>query len=114
MISRSGVSLAVLLPTLWLAGGRSVGAQVTPPMQAADTSYYVTLGGVEQYVEIRGASRDLPVLLYLHGGPCMPASPLLRYHQAELSRSFVVVSWDQRRFAPITMPIPLITMDRSQ
>jgi len=72
------------------------GAQAAPRTQAVDTSYYVTLGGVRQYVEIRGASSDLPVLLYLHGGPCMPATPLLRYHQAELSESFVMVSWDQR------------------
>jgi proline iminopeptidase len=70
--------------------------QAVPGTQPVDTSYYVTLGGVSQYVEIRGASSYLPVLLYLHGGPCMPATPMLRYHQAELSESFVVVSWDQR------------------
>ena len=63
---------------------------------AVDTSYFVTLGGVSQYIEIKGASKDLPLLLYLHGGPCMPATPMLRYHQAELSDSFIVVAWDQR------------------
>ncbi len=72
------------------------GAPAAPRTEAVDTSYYVTLGGVRQYVEIRGASSDLLVLLYLHGRPCLPATPLLRYHQAELSESFIVVSWDQR------------------
>jgi len=56
----------------------------------------VTLGGVDQYVELHSASPELPVLLYLHGGPCMPATPFLRFHQAELAQNFVVVSWDQR------------------
>ena len=79
-----------------LACAPCASAQTVHRTLAVDTSYYVTLGGVGQYVEIRGASGDLPVLLYLHGGPCMPATPLLRYHQAELSESFVVVSWDQR------------------
>jgi len=57
-----------------------------------DTSYFVALGGVAQYVEVRGASADLPVLLWLHGGPCLLATPMLRYYQAELSSAFNVVS----------------------
>jgi pimeloyl-ACP methyl ester carboxylesterase len=77
-------------------GAPCCGAKTAPGTLAVDTSYYVTLGGVMQYVEMKGASMDLPVLLYLHGGPCMPATPILRYHQADLSNSFIVVSWDQR------------------
>lgn len=96
MISRLGISLGLLLPLGLPTGGQLLRAQAVPRALAVDTSYYVALGGVEQYVEIRGASRDLPVLLWLHGGPGMPATPLLRYHQARLSESFIVVSWDQR------------------
>jgi len=101
-----------ILPTLMLlagpAGVQPLWSQTTPPIQAIDTSFYVTLGGVQQYVEIRGASPGLPVLLYLHGGPCMPATPLLRYYQQPLSDVFIVASWDQRgcgRSAEIN-PVP--------
>lgn len=91
---------SILVPALLLlgvsVGSQALGTQTAPRAQSVDARYYVTLGGVEQYVEIHGASRDLPVLLYLHGGPCMPATPLLRYHQAQLSETFIVVSWDQR------------------
>lgn len=95
-IPNASVRLSLFLLLCLPAGGSLALAQAAPRLQAVDTSYYVTLGGVRQYVEIRGATNKLPVLLYLHGGPCMPATPLLRYHQAELSESFIVVSWDQR------------------
>jgi len=56
----------------------------------------ITLGGVEQYVLIRGHSRDNPVILFLHGGPGMPAMYLAHAFQRELERDFVVVHWDRR------------------
>jgi len=93
------MSQRLFLAFFLLAPAVGAGAlEAQPPQQplGVDSSYYVTLGGVDQYVEIRGAARDLPVLLYLHGGPCMPATPFLRFHQAELSETFIVVSWDQR------------------
>ena len=31
---------------------------------------HVTLGGIEQYVQIRGEDRRNPVILWLHGGQC--------------------------------------------
>ncbi len=77
-------------------GSQGLEAQAPQQTLSVDSSHHVTLGGVEQYIEMWGASRELLVLLYLHGGPCMPATPLLRFYQAELSQSFIVVSWDQR------------------
>ncbi|MEJ2218638.1 MAG: alpha/beta hydrolase [Gemmatimonadota bacterium] len=57
----------------------------------------VTLGGVEQWIQIRGADVNNPVLLVLHGGPgfAMTAWTDL-YQRPELERNFVVVNWDQR------------------
>lgn len=56
---------------------------------------FVTLGGEEQYVEMTGASDQLPVLLFLHGGPGWPQTPHLRYFNADLTKEMIVVSWDQ-------------------
>lgn len=37
--------------------------------KGTDESAFVTLGRIEQWVTIRGQSRDNPALLFLHGGP---------------------------------------------
>jgi len=56
----------------------------------------IRLGGVEQGVLIRGQDRDKPVLLFLHGGPGMPAMFLAHEFQRALEKDFVVVHWDRR------------------
>jgi pimeloyl-ACP methyl ester carboxylesterase len=61
-----------------------------------DTSFLLPVNGVEQYLEIKGASRSKPVLLFIHGGPFWPATPMLRRYNQNLTNDFVVVSWDQR------------------
>ena len=55
---------------------------------------YVTIGGIEQWVTIRGADRDNPVLLVLHGGPG-DAQSALRNTYAIYEQSFTIVQWDQ-------------------
>lgn len=56
----------------------------------------VPLGGVEQWVLVRGRNVANPVLLFLHGGPGMPAMFLAHRFQGPLERHFVVVHWDRR------------------
>jgi pimeloyl-ACP methyl ester carboxylesterase len=56
---------------------------------------FVRIGGVEQWIGIRGDDRANPVLLILHGGPGSPYSvftPLLRSWEEH----FTVVQWDLR------------------
>ena len=55
----------------------------------------VTLGGIEQWIQIRGHDRAKPLLLFLHGGPGFPQMPFAHLN-AELEKHFVVVHWDQR------------------
>ena len=55
----------------------------------------VRLGGVDQWILIRGRNRDNPVLLLMHGGPGFPCMPFAHV-TSELEKRFVVVHWDQR------------------
>jgi pimeloyl-ACP methyl ester carboxylesterase len=57
---------------------------------------YVRLGGVDQWVMIRGESVANPPLIVLHGGPGMSEMGFFRHFNAPLERHFIVVHWDQR------------------
>ncbi len=54
------------------------------------------IGDSEQWISMRGASEELPVLLYLSGGPGQSDLALSRALLDELTRDFIVVGWDQR------------------
>lgn len=57
---------------------------------------YLRLGGVDQWVMIRGASIANPPLILLHGGPGLSETGLFRHFNADLEKRFTVVYWDQR------------------
>ncbi|WP_051264053.1 alpha/beta hydrolase [Teredinibacter turnerae] len=57
---------------------------------------YVVIGGVKQWVTIKGKSCSNPVVLMVHGGP---GNPLSVYHDSlfrEFETEFTIVHWDQR------------------
>lgn len=56
---------------------------------------YVRLGGIDQWVQIRGHNRDNPVLLCVHGGPGGTWLPVTRLF-LPWEKEFTVVLWDQR------------------
>ena len=56
----------------------------------------VELGGHRQWIEARGASDDLPILLYLSGGPGQSDLAFSRVLLEDLTSDFLVVGWDQR------------------
>jgi len=56
----------------------------------------VRIGGIDQWVSIRGLDRRNPVLLFIHGGPGYVAMPLSWYFQRGWEEYFTVVQWDQR------------------
>src|SRR6266540_1267527 len=57
---------------------------------------YRRLGGIDQWVMIRGESVANPPLILLHGGPGLSETLLFRHFNAPLERTFTVVYWDQR------------------
>lgn len=63
--------------------------------QKIDTSYFVNIGGIDQYLSIKGI-KDKPVVLYLHGGPGAAASAHSEKITKSLEQDFLVIHWDQR------------------
>lgn len=57
---------------------------------------YLRLGGLDQWVMIRGESLTNPPLILLHGGPGLSETGFFRHFNAPLEKSFTVVYWDQR------------------
>jgi pimeloyl-ACP methyl ester carboxylesterase len=76
----------------WTIAGRR--AIDTP--RGIETLEAVRLGGVDQWIQIRGRDTSNPVLLFLHGGPGTPGMPLGHVFQDAWEDHFTVVHWDQR------------------
>jgi predicted alpha/beta-fold hydrolase len=94
-----GITLVVILVEFVLMRGRTPAIRddsgsVIPGSIASLER--LRIGGVEQYVLIRGHDRRKPLLLFLHGGPGMPSMYLAHAFQRELERDFVVVHRDRR------------------
>jgi|tagenome__1003787_1003787.scaffolds.fasta_scaffold20887297_2 pimeloyl-ACP methyl ester carboxylesterase len=56
---------------------------------------FVVIGGIRQWVQIRGEDRNNPVLLFVHGGPGGSTLPISSGWQP-WEKYFTVVQWDQR------------------
>jgi len=64
--------------------------------QGINTLEQVELGGIKQWISIRGNHVDNPILLFLHGGPGSANLSKLRNQCPELEEHFIVIDWDQR------------------
>jgi len=89
---------------------------VTTP-NGVDEAKYVVIGGIEQWITIRGEDRNNPVLLMLHGGPGDATNPWGYAGFRSWLKRFTVVQWDQRgagrTFGKSGASIaPTITIDR--
>ena len=76
---------------------------------------YRRLGGLDQWVMIRGESVANPPLIMLHGGPGLSETALFRHFNAVLEKHFTVVYWDQRGAGKsFSRTIPAATMTVEQ
>jgi len=89
---------------------------VTP--HGVQESFEVTLGGARQAVNVRGADRGNPILLFIHGGPGAVEMPIAWSFQRPWEDYFTVVQWDQRgagKSWPLNDPAaiaPTMTLER--
>ena len=89
---------------------------VTP--HGVQETFEVTLGGARQIVNVRGADRANPLIVFIHGGPGAVEMPFAWTFQRPWEDFFTVVQWDQRgagRSYPLNDPVklaPTLTIER--
>lgn len=59
-------------------------------------SYKRKIGGVEQYISVRGQDKANPIILFIHGGPASPMTPTTWEFQRPIEEYFTVAHYDQR------------------
>jgi len=101
----------------------AAGLTSTPPARAMlragpvaiDRSGFVRIGGLDQWIDIRGDDMSNPVLLVVHGGPGEAQWPMAAHYRA-WEKTFTVVQWDQRgaghTFGRYGTATPDMTLDR--
>jgi pimeloyl-ACP methyl ester carboxylesterase len=57
---------------------------------------FVQIGGIDQWITIKGDDRNNPVVLFLHGGPGDAWSPFADALFGGWEKDFTIVQWDQR------------------
>jgi len=59
-------------------------------------AYKVKIGGIDQWLNVRGQDRANPLILFVHGGPASPLIPTIWQFQRPIEEYFTVANWDQR------------------
>ena len=94
------LAAACPLALLSAAGATELRRQATPictsPSQKVHEEKFVSLGGIEQWVTIKGEDCANPVILFLHGGPGNTLTPYADSIYGAWEKTFTLVQWDQR------------------
>lgn len=64
--------------------------------RSISTLEQVPINGTKLEVMIRGADRDNPIMILVHGGPGSSEIPYVRKYQDQLEQNFTIVHYDQR------------------
>jgi pimeloyl-ACP methyl ester carboxylesterase len=94
------LSLTVTVPALLLAHRKLRQARAASTLRLENArgiveERFVGIGGIDQWISIRGEDQSNPVLLVIHGGPGSCYS-VFTPHLRAWERHFTVVQWDQR------------------
>jgi pimeloyl-ACP methyl ester carboxylesterase len=73
----------------------SAGALAIRSPNGIQEAMYVKIGGIDQWIQIRGEDRGNPVILFVHGGPGGSTIPISSGWQP-WEKYFTIVQWDQR------------------
>src|SRR4051794_38710853 len=85
-----------LAPALKFLRARNARDYAVTTPNGIDEANYVRIGGLEQWITIRGEDRKNPLLLFLHGGPGDATNPWGYAAFRNWLKYFTVVQWDQR------------------
>jgi len=88
------LAVAALGYRAWRQHENALALAIHTPNGIEETEY-VRLGGIDQWIQIRGEDRRNPVILFLHGGPGASVSALSALFRP-WEKDFTVVMWDQR------------------
>jgi pimeloyl-ACP methyl ester carboxylesterase len=94
----AAAAVLVIAGLVWrVVGQRRLAAKsrICSP-QGVESLERVTLGGIPQWILVRGWDRRSPVLLFLHGGPGSAEMAVSHLFSPTLEKHFTVVHWDQR------------------
>jgi len=98
LLGAAGVLLAVAAAGLGFRAYRQQLAIETLAIRSpkgVQEGEFVNIGGIRQWIQIRGEDRDNPVLLFVHGGPGGTTLPISS-GWLPWEKHFTVVQWDQR------------------
>lgn len=94
LLAGIGLSGALLIHRKFRQNHAAAAMTIDSPRRIVEERF-VTIGGIHQWIGIRGEDRDNPLLLLLHGGPGSSYSIFARYLRA-WEKHFTIVQWDQR------------------
>ena len=90
------LAVVIILPLIAIYSVRGVNALRFNIRDGVQERFYVTLGGIEQAIHIRGQDINNPVIIWLHGGPGWNDTYNLSAFQYEMEHEYTFVRWDQR------------------
>jgi len=90
------VVLAFALPYRWYLQHQTAEGRAIRSAEGIDSLVSVRIGGIDQWIHVRGQNVNNPILLFIHGGPGIAFIPLAGSFQGPWESRFTVVQWDQR------------------
>lgn len=101
LVVKAGICLLILVVASGLAYRRYLQHTIAEDRairssRGIESLERVRIGGIDQWIQVRGESIDNPILLFIHGGPGIGFIALSRMFQGPWEKRFTVVQWDQR------------------